>query len=218
MSQAPNNDGNPPAGGGGAEGKPTNNEVDLSALSGDQLEKVLENKELWNLPRIKELREQAAEAKKLKEAQEKADEEKLKEQEKWQELANKKSEEAQSLQEKYQKLQVNQALTVKLVAAGVVHLEDALKLADTSKLEVSDDGEVKGVEDVVKELQEGKAYLFNKVNSHVGNPTNPNNSGGQGGPAKFKRSQLQDPKFYQEHREEIIKAMKSGLIEDDITK
>lgn len=216
MSQAPNNDGNPPADPKGNDDS-QNNDIDLSTLSGDQLEKVLENKELWNLPRIKELREQAAEAKKLKEAQEKADEEKLKEQEKWQELANKKSEEAQSLQEKYQKLQVNQALTAKLVAAGVVHLEDALKLADTSKLEVTESGEVKGVEDVVKELQEGKAYLFNKVNSHVGNPTNPNNSGGQGGPAKFKRSQLQDPKFYQEHREEIIKAMKSGLIEDDIT-
>jgi hypothetical protein len=33
---------------------------------------------------------------------------------------------------------------------------------------------------------------------------------------RFKLSQLQDAKFYQEHRDDIGKAYKLGLIEDDM--
>jgi hypothetical protein len=48
--------------------------VDLSKLAPEQLEKVLENPNLWNLPRVKELREQAAEAKTLREQRTKEEE------------------------------------------------------------------------------------------------------------------------------------------------
>jgi hypothetical protein len=58
--------------------------------------------------------------------------------------------------------------------------------------------------------------LFGEVkNPKLGNPTGGNGKQPPTGVEKFKRSQLRDPVFYKEHREEILKAHKAGMIEDD---
>lgn len=45
------------------------------------------------------------------------------------------------------------------IRAGILDL-DALRLADTSTVSVSDDGELQGVDDVVSSLKQHKPYLF----------------------------------------------------------
>lgn len=218
----PNPAPNPGDGGGnGGDGGGSNGNVDLKSLSADQLQQVLENPNLWNLPRVKELREQAAEAKTLKDAQAQADEKALEDQKKFEELATKRGEEVTSLKTQLQNTRIDQALTNKLVPGGVVDLEAALKLIDRSKVQIDDNGNVSGIDEVIESLKTEKAYLFNKSGGsndpNLGTPSNNNGGEGGGAPSKFKRSQLKDPKFYADNREEILKAMRAGLIEDDIT-
>lgn len=195
-------------------------EVDLTKLPGDQVQKVLENPELWKTDRMKQLREKAARADELEKAQKETEEKSLEEQKKFKELADKRAEEVKSLQEKVQKSHVDQVLTSKLVSEKVVNLGDALTLVDRSAIKVDEKtGEVdeSSVDAALKSLKENKAYLFtNPSGSGIGSPTNPGEGGGDPTAKRFKRSQLKDPVFYKENREEILKAQKAGLIEDDV--
>ena len=237
MADAPSNNSNPtdPAGGAG-NGDPNNNgggnntpptgtppannnggsDLDLSKLEGDQLAKVLENPNLFKLPRIAELLDASKELKTLRDQKAADDQKALEEQGKFKELADSRATEISDLKQQLQDRDINQALTTKLVPEGVVDIEAALKLADRSKIKVDDNGNVTGVDEVISSLKTDKAYLFGKgSNPTVGGPTNSGNP--PSGPMKFKRSQLQDSRFYQEHRDEILAAQKAGLIEDDIT-
>ena len=190
--------------------------LDLSKLSGEQLAKVLENPELWKQPRIAELLESNKELKNLKEQKSKDDQKALEEQGKFKELADSRATEIEQLKEKIQNQNIDQALTTKLVPEGVVDIEAALKLVDRSKIQVDDNGNITGMDEVITALKTDKSYLFGQPGQpSVGGPTNPSNQ--PSGPAKFKRSQLQDNAFYQEHRKEILEAQKAGLIEDDLT-
>jgi hypothetical protein len=61
---------------------------------------------------------------------------------------------------------------------GIAYLEDAFELskAKISSLEVAENGEVNGVEDIVKELIESKPFLLNQVEAkphEIGEPSNP---------------------------------------------
>jgi flagellar motor protein MotB len=189
---------------------------DLSKLPADQLVKALENPELFKLPRIKELLDASSQLKKLQADKKTADETALKDQNKFKELAETKETENSSLKEQIKTMEINQQLTAKLVPLGVLDLEGALKLVDRSKIEMDESGQITGLDEALTALQTDKNYLFTKGGKTVtvGGPTNPDQA--PSGPAKFKRSQLRDPKFYQEHREEILAAQKEGLIEDDI--
>lgn len=196
---------------------PAANEPDLSKLSADQLTKVLENPELWNLPRIKELREAQTNLKKLQDQQSKDADKKLEEDKKFEELATKKQQENEALQEQLKTQTINQALTNKLVAESVVDLDGALKLVDRAKVSVDDNGNVQGIDEALTALKTDKSYLFKpgSTTPSVGTPTNPGN-GNQPptGPAKYKRSQI-TPEFYKANADEINKAAAAGLIEDD---
>lgn len=58
---------------------------------------------------------------------------------------------------------------------GIAYLDDAWKLADTSAVEYGEDG-VKGVEEVVKSLVEGKPFLLKREiqePKQIGSPSNP---------------------------------------------
>lgn len=222
--QGGNPDPNNPAGNGGGDGGGSGDgNIDLKALSADQLQQVLENPNLWNLPRVKELRDQAAEAKRLKDEQTAAENKRLEDNKEFEQLAESRKTELETANATIKNMRIDQALTSKLVAEGVVDLDAALKLADRDKVSIDDNGVAGGVDDVVSSLKTDRAYLFNKTEGNdpnLGSPSNPGNgNGGDAGGAvkKFKRSQLSDPKFYQENREDILKAMKAGLIEDDIT-
>lgn len=96
---------------------------------------------------------------------------------------------------------------------------ELVKQIIAGQIEVSEDGTVD--EAKVKELVEGvktdKPFLFGEpekknIGSEGGAP-----QGGSEDKPTFKRSQLQDRKFYNEHRDEILEAQGDGRIEDDIT-
>lgn len=200
---------------------PAEGAVDLKTLSPEQLQQVLENPNLWNLPRVKELRDQAAEAKTLKDAATAAENKRLEDNKEFETLAESRKTELETAQGQIKTMRIDQALTNKLVPEGVVDLEAALKLVDRSKITIDDNGVVSGIDEVLTSLKTEKTYLFNNTGTppdpSLGTPSNPTGGTPPTGPAKFKRSQLRDPKFYTEHRDEIIKAQAAGLIEDDIT-
>lgn len=203
----------PPAGNG--------DQFDPTALTPEQLNQVLEkNPEIWKTPRLTELRDKSKKYDDAQTAATAAEQKQLEEQGKFKELSEKQTATITELQSENKNLRIDQALTNKLTPLGVVDLEGALKLIDRAKVTVGDDGTITGLDEAVEALKTGKAYLFNAggTTTTVGTPSNPANGGQPTGPAKFKRSQLQDSKFYQEHREEILKAQAAGQIEDDVTK
>lgn len=198
---------------------PAGSPADLKALQADQLADVFENPHLYEHPRFKQLTSAAQELKTLKDKQAKDEEKRLEEQNEHKTLAEQRKAELEKRDEQIKNMTIDQALTTKLAAEGSVDIEAALKLADRSKLSVDDNGTVTGVEDVMNALKTGKPYLFkagDNPSPSLGSPSN-GNPGEPSGPAKFKRSQLSDRKFYNEHREEILKAAKAGLIEDDLS-
>lgn len=201
---------------------PTGAEPDLSALSGDQLAKVLENPELWKQPRIAELLKASKDLRTIQQQQSDAEANRLKEQGKFEELATKATTDLTTAREQIKTMTVNQALTNKLVPLGVVDLDAAIKLVDRSKVVIDDAGNVTGLDEAVEALKTGKSYLFNgqpgqPTQPTLGGPTNPSNGGNQPtGVQKFKRSQLSDTVFYNANRDAIIKAVAAGMIENDV--
>lgn len=223
----PNGGGNGGAPGGEPNPKPNTN-PDPSTMTPDQLTaalndpKVLENSALWNHPRIKELRDGAAKAKQLEQAQNDAATKKLEDDKKWEELAGKHKGDLEGANKTITSLRQDQALTNELVKVGVKDLDAALKLIDRSKLTTDDaSGKVTGVDEAIAALKTDKDYLFTQGGgaTTVGASTNPGAPGTQtpgGTQFKFKRSQLADPTFYAANRKEIVEAMQKGLIEDDL--
>lgn len=191
--------------------------IDLKSLEGDQLAQVLENPNLWQQPRIQELVKNNQEFKNLQDKLKKDEEKRLEEQNEHKTLAEQRKSELEESQKTIQNMKIDQALTNKLVPEGVVDLEAALKLVDRSKVKVDESGNITGVDDVLSELKKDKSYLFKEGGTQsLGSASNQN--GGEGGQQmKFKRSQLRDPKFYQENRDAILAASKAGLIEDDLS-
>lgn len=227
-----NGGGTPPANGGDnnngggtppANGGDNNAQVDLKTLPADQLAAVLENPALWDTPRMKELLAGNKELKDLKTKMQQDEEKRLEDEKKFEDLANSRKTDLEKALEQNNQMRIDQALTGKLVPEGIIDLEGALKLVDRSKLSIDDNGVVSGLDEALASLKTDKAYLFKTGEDGkpvvMGSPSN-NNGGGDGGngaPAKFKRSQLSDPAFYKEHRDEILKAAAAGLIEDDLT-
>lgn len=206
----------------GAQGQQSQQQStpDLKSLTAEQLAEVMDNPNFWQLGRMKELTGAAQELKTLKDNQTKADEKSLEEQKKFEDLATKRGDKITQLEQTIQDLTYNQALTNKLVSEGVVDIDAALKLADRSKLAIdANSGSVTGVDDTVASLKTDKAYLFKEGGQSQGQIGAATGGGQQqnGAPAKFKRSQLADPVFYQANRDAILAAQKAGLIEDDVS-
>lgn len=159
-----------------------------------------------------------AELEKLKAEQEKAEKEQLEEQGKFKELAEKSSQELQTLKDNYNLEKKTNALKVKALELGTVDVEAVVKLANLDDLVLTDDGQVEedSVNKVLEVLKSSKSYLFGEpkkvtVGSEGGTP--------EGGTEikEFRRSQLKDPKFYEENKEAILTAQAQGRIIDDIT-
>jgi hypothetical protein len=100
---------------------------------------------------------------------------------------------------------------VKLQAAqlGIVDPDAAWRLLDLANIEFNEDGTPRGVKQALQELLKAKPYLRGGQAIPM-SPTNP-----QRQPNVFTRSQLRDPRFYAEHREEIMRALAEGRIVDD---
>ncbi|MBV5190986.1 phage scaffolding protein [Staphylococcus chromogenes] len=81
-------------------------------------------------------------------------------------------------QTKYQETQLNNAIKL-AVAKDANDANDVLLMLDKSNLELQEDGNVKGLEDAVKALQESKPYLFadNKATGRTPNDGDAINTG-----------------------------------------
>lgn len=92
---------------------------------------------------------------------------------------------------------------------GIVDPDAAVRLLDTSSLEFDESDRPVNVEEALKALVKAKPYL---VAPHVsaGSPTNP--ATGTQRSATFTTSQIADRKFYEAHRDEIMKAVAEGRI------
>lgn len=223
MSKDPKNTnptkGDPPAGEGdpGKKKEPiTGGEVDLSKLSDEQLTKVLEDPRLWKNERLSGLLADQKELKKLKEAQEKAEKEKLEKQGEYKTLLEKTQKELEAAREEAKNQKLRQKIQEVAFSKGIKDVDAASKLIDMSKITTDEEtGDVKGVDEAVESLIKDRAYLVTgePTGNPVGNPSNP--GGNPGGAAKFTITQIQDPAFYNEHRDEILKAQREGGITDD---
>lgn len=188
---------------------------DPSELSDAELSKVLEDKRLWGHSRIKQIQERAKLADKLEKEKQEAEEAKLKEEGKLKELLEKRESELEELQKQLTGQKVDMAIQAEATKAGVADVDAALKLVDRSGI-TAEEGEVKGVAEAIKSLTENRPYLVGKASStKVGTGSAPGDDT-TNTPKKFKASQLQDPKFYRENRDDIQVALRQGLIEDDL--
>ena len=196
---------------------PAKDDFKPEALSQEQINAVLEkNPHIWKADRIAGLREKAKKFDDAETARQQADEQKLKDDKKFEELSQKQETKISDLTQTIQGNVITQELTAKLVPLGIVDLNDALRLVDRDGIKVADDGTISGIDEAIETLKT-KKYLFTSGEPLViGSPSNPGNGGEGGGPATFKRSQLSDSAFYKEHRDEILKAMAAGKIEDDL--
>lgn len=198
-------------------------QFDATTLTQEQINEVLEkNPLIWKADRIAGLREKAGKFDEAQTEAQKAEEKRLQDEGKFKELAEKQTGTITELQAQLKQTNVNTQLMQKLTPLGVVDLEGALKLVDRSKIEVSDDGTIKGVDEAIESLKTDKAYLFSgngEGNQSLGTGNNNGGNGGEGNgaPAKFKRSQLADPAFYKQNEAAILEAYKNGQIEDDIS-
>lgn len=206
----------------GTDPKPPENgssqtsDIDFTKLTDDQLAKVYDNPNLFKHPRFKELAQAKQERDQLVEKQRLADEAKLAEEGKYKELVTKKDDEIKALSEKIQNQAIDSQIERLATKAGVSDSEAALKLINRGAIKYdSKTGEISGVEEAVKQLVTEKPYLVGKGNDiSIGTPSNPSDANTQ--LKRFKLSQLQDPKFYQENEKDILASIKAGLVEDDL--
>lgn len=177
-------------------------------------DKVFSSEKLWTHPRFKELTEAGKRLKQLEADQQKAEEDKLKEQGKLKELLDKKEEELKALRTQAETSRIDSLITNEAVKKGVIDPEAVTKLLDRTGVKITEDGSVNGITEAVAKLIESKPYLINGKPVTMGSGSNP--ASGAGSPPRFKHSQIKDPVFYREHEKEINEAMKLGLIENDL--
>lgn len=189
---------------------------DASKLSDADFEKIFSDNRLYQHSRFKTLSEKAKKADELERKQSQADEERLKSEKKWEELAQKNEQKAKEYEAKYQETSLNSAIQAEAVKQGVVDVDAAVKLLDRTNVKIEEDGSVSGVTEAVTSLLEAKAYLKGSNTTTVGSGSNPNPTQTEAGTKKFKLSQLQDHKFYNDHAKDIAEALKLGLVEDDM--
>jgi hypothetical protein len=104
----------------------------------------------------------------------------LSEKEKAEELAKKAQEERDSLTKEIETMRsavktekIRNAFITSATKNGIAYVDDAYQLADLSSVEVTEDGSINGIDDVVKSLIETKPYLSAKEKpSLIGSATN----------------------------------------------
>lgn len=88
---------------------------------------------------------------------------------------------------KYKSTLLESAIKIKAVSEKAKDPGDLIKFLDTSKLEIDEQGNVKGLDDQLKTLKESKSYLFDTFTPNPG--TNPP---GGGGNTKTELQQLEE--------------------------
>lgn len=91
---------------------------------------------------------------------------------------------------------------------GFVDPDDALALLDRSQITFDDQGDPQGVKKALEQLATAKPHLLGGGGS--GSPANP--GGRRAGARVYTESEIADPKFYREHRADILAAGREGRI------
>jgi len=79
---------------------------------------------------------------------------------------------------KYKSSLLESSIKIKAVVEKAKDAGDLMKFLDTSKLEIAEDGTVKGLDDQIAKLKESKPYLFDLGKSNTGAGANPANTTG----------------------------------------
>lgn len=163
---------------------------------------------------VAKLSEINRELKKYKDAEAKAADAKLLEDKNYTELIANKDKELSETKAKYEDSIKYADFAEEAIKAGVVNARDAYKLADLSDITIGDDGKIEGMADKIAKLKEAKPYLFGGATGAVGAPSNP--GGGDtpkvNGKPSYKESDVKNPKFFSEHKDDIGLAYLEGRI------
>jgi len=101
---------------------------------------------------------------------------------------------------------------------AVMFLADSLTLNDELEVVKKDDNSVTTIDECLKQLITMSPHLIKsqQVPGEGSKRPAPPSGSSQSEKPKFKRSQLQDERFYREHEKEIMQAARDGRIIDDI--
>ena len=162
---------------------------------------------------VQKLRKEAAEYRKrlreLEKALKEKEEAELSEQERLQRRVAEYEARLADLERERQERTLQYEVKLRASQMGIVDPEAAWRLLDLSAIEFDEDGMPVNIEDALQELVKSKPYLRTQAAPSV-SPTNPSRR-----TQVFTRSQLRDPKFFREHRDEIMAAMREGRIVED---
>ena len=102
---------------------------------------------------------------------------------------------------------------------AVMFLADSLTLNDEFEVVKKDDNSITTVDDSLKQLVQMSPHLVRSMQKPGESSTRPVQNTGNSHQEKpvFKRSQLQDERFYREHEAEIMQAAKDKRIIDDVS-
>jgi hypothetical protein len=191
-----------------------NQTLDLSNLSDADFEKIYQDERLYKHPRFKSLSERAKKAEELEKQTEKEKEEQLKQNQKWQELAENREKQLSEVTKQVEEQAVRNALQSEAAKAGITYIDDAVILADRSKVEYKD-GQVIGAAETISALIESKPFLKGSTQQNIGSSVNPKGTATSQGSKQFKLSDLQDHNYFAEHEKDIMEALNKGTIIDD---
>lgn len=188
-----------------------------TTLTDEQIEAALSDERIFKHARFKELAAAKKERDDLLKKQEAAQKKQLEEQGKWEELAKQNEQKALEATEKAKQTLIKATAIAEASKLGAHNPEVVAKLLSTNSVEVSDDGQVTGIDTALEQLKTDNAYLFGSSTPQAAPPvSNPTNPSDDTQPMKFTHSQITDPAFYAKHEAEIDRALASGEIVDDL--
>ena len=159
---------------------------------------------------VQKLRREAAEYRKrlreLEKALKEKEEAELSEQERLQRRVAEYEARLAELERDRQERTLQYEVKLRAAAMGIVDPDAAWRLLDLAAIEFDEDGTPTNIDEALEALVKAKPYLRSQAAPQVA-PTNPARRA-----QVFTRSQLRDPKFFREHREEIMAALREGRI------
>lgn len=182
---------------------------DPSKLGDEDIKKILEDPRVWKTERLSKAIEAQKKLTEYEKQQAKREEEEMAKKQEFEKLSQKAQAERDEWKSKFENSVIDNALISEASKHNPQDIEAVLKLVDRSTVKY-DDGKVVGADSAISQLQETKSYLFGtKTTQPVGNPSNPQDPTIN----EITLTQLQDPVFYNKHRDAIFKG-KYKIVDD----
>lgn len=130
---------------------------------------------------------------------------------KYKELAEEWQSKYTSLEAKWKQSAIQKSLAVEAQKLNPANIDAVLRLVDTSSLEIDDEGNVSGVEEALKTVQESVPQLFT-VNPPKNAGRDSGSPDGGAGARIYKESELMNSDFVAKNLKDIEEAKKEGRI------